>query len=240
MNAFAFATTSHAATTTVATPPPFPWVTRDEVFRIETPRLWLRWSRPRDANRLQAIAGQKDVAEMTASWPHPLPAGEAALRIDRSRHLNADGNALILAVTLKGAPDRLIGQIGCNAIAAEQLGIGYMLDPGLAGGGLATEAVGGFVHALLTYTHIDRIGASSRTNNPASRRVLEKSGFEFLRTGSLETTARGILEVDFFELCRKRWKRNLEASRRALEAANGTHAMASRDISQSASDKIPI
>jgi RimJ/RimL family protein N-acetyltransferase len=216
MNAFAISPPPYADAAAVERALPlFPWLTRDEVFRIETPRMWLRWARPRDADRLQAIAAQKSVAEMTASWPHPLPAGEAARRIDISRLLNAAGNALILALTRKGEPDRLIGQIGCNAIASEHLGIGYMLDPVLAGQGLATEAVAGFAQALLTYTHIDHIGASSRTINPASRRVLEKSGFVFLRTGSLETSARGALEVDFFGLSRAQWKRNLQVSRQA-------------------------
>jgi len=44
-------------------------------------------------------------------------------------------------------------------------------------------------------------------------RVLEKNGFVFQRSGSLDTTARGALEVDFFKLSRERWKRNLQASR---------------------------
>ena len=43
-------------------PDTFPWVTRDEVFRVESPRLWLRWLRATDANALQRIAGIAAVA----------------------------------------------------------------------------------------------------------------------------------------------------------------------------------
>ncbi len=230
MNALTLAPSSHApAHLTPAAEPVFPWVTRDEVFRIETPRLWLRWATHADADRLQSIASRPSVAEMTASWPHPLPEGEAARRIAASRELNAGGRGLILALTLKGAPDRLIGQIGCNAVNVEHLGIGYMLDPALAGRGLATEALGGFVRALFTHTSIDHVAASSRVANPASRRVLEKTGFVFERTGALETSVRGTLDVDFLALSRTAWKRQLQSRRARLYAVKGQGSENGRD-----------
>jgi RimJ/RimL family protein N-acetyltransferase len=186
--------------------PLFPWITRDEVFRIETPRLWLRWSRLSDANALHAIASQAAVATMTATWPHPLPEGEAARRIASARALNANGEAVILALTLKGEPDRLIGQIGCNALPADYMGIGYIIDPGLSNRGIATEAVRGFVDALFAFSPLKHFTASSRTVNPASKRVLEKNGFLHQGRGMLETDQRGPVEVDFLELSRVRWR----------------------------------
>jgi RimJ/RimL family protein N-acetyltransferase len=218
----------------------FPWITRDEVFRIETPRLWLRWQRPGDADALQAIAGQRRVAEMTATWPHPLPAGEAAARIAAGRLVNAEGSGLILALTRKGDSDRLIGQIGCNALAAAHLGLGYMLDPAFAGQGLATEAVHGFVRVLFTHTSLQHIAASCRVNNPASRRVLEKVGFQHTRTGAFETVARGTVETDFLELSRSDWRHQLAAARRATMIANVPRLPAGRDISAAAGAKTLI
>ena len=197
----------------------FPWVTRDEVFRIETPRMWLRWPRLADAADLHRIAGQASVAEMTATWPHPLPEGEAASRIASARVLNAEGSALILALTLKGDPGRLIGQIGCNALAAEHLGIGYMIDTAFAGQGLASEAVREFVRVLFTHTPLTHIAASCRLINPASRRVMEKVGFQYIRTGAFETVARGTVEVDFLELSRRDWKQRLSAVRQAMQSS---------------------
>jgi RimJ/RimL family protein N-acetyltransferase len=217
--------------------PLFSWITRDEVFRIETPRMWVRWMTAADAACLQAIGAHKGVAEMTATWPHPLLAGEAGRRIAASRALNAKGNALILGLTLKGHPNCVIGSIGCNALPTEHLGIGYMLDPALAGRGLASEALGGFVRALFTYTKIARIGASSRIINPASRRVLEKNGFVHEHSGVLETKARGPLEVDFLMLTRAIWKANLVRSRRHLRVINQTMP-GGRDISAGLGDKI--
>ena len=45
----------------------FPELTRDDVFRLETRRLWLRWPRMADATAILKLAGEKAVAEMTAS-----------------------------------------------------------------------------------------------------------------------------------------------------------------------------
>ncbi len=217
--------------------PLFPWMTRDEVFRIETKRLWLRWPRLSDAEALHAIASQHSVATMTATWPHPLAEGEAARRVGQARDLNASGEALILALTLKSAPDRLVGQIGCNALPSEHLGLGYMLDPSLNGNGYATEAVHAFVTALFTYTHVPRITASARVTNEASRRVLEKTGLARTGSGMLDTPAHGPMQVDFLELSRAAWKRQLEPARHAmlaraasLAASAGASAGADRPV----------
>ena len=47
----------------------FPDITRDDVFRIETPRLWLRWPERRDCAAIRAYASCFAVADMTSSAP---------------------------------------------------------------------------------------------------------------------------------------------------------------------------
>jgi hypothetical protein len=51
----------------------FPDLTRDDVFRIETRRLWLRWPTAKDRDAILKLAGDRAVAEMLARVPHPLP-----------------------------------------------------------------------------------------------------------------------------------------------------------------------
>lgn len=199
---------------TEAEPNVFPWVTRDEVFRVETPRMWLRWPRQSDAAALQAIAGRAEVAMRTSTWAHPLPEGEAGRRIQAARTLNRDGRSLILAITLKGAPDTLIGTIGSGPPVEGAATIGYMLDPARQGRGLATEATQAFVRMLFTHTSVELIATAAQVTNVASRRVLEKNGFELIRTGAFETKVRGVHEMDFLELARADWKEWLDASRR--------------------------
>ena len=91
----------------------FPEITRDDVFRLETRRLWLRWPDAGDAVAITAIAGHRDVADLTAHVPHPYPKGEAARRIDRWRTKNTAGTGLTLAMTAHRQPDRTpIGIVG--------------------------------------------------------------------------------------------------------------------------------
>jgi RimJ/RimL family protein N-acetyltransferase len=194
---------------------------RDEVFRIETQRLWLRWPRLADAVALQRAASVKEVAEMTASWPHPLPEGEAARRIARLRQSNADGKSLVLAMAEKREPDSLIGMLGVHvAPEADHLGLGYLLDRAFHGRGLMAEAVSGLVAAVFTYSGCRRIRAASRIINPASARVLDKCGFAPLGPGLQEAAARGgAVEVENFELGRADWRRTMAWRRRAAQSS---------------------
>src|SRR3954449_3057759 len=90
----------------------FPDLTRDDVFRLETRGLWLRWARLADAQAIVRLAGEKSVAEMTARIPHPYHPDDAERFIFMSRRSNADGQGLQLAITPKGRPNSLIGMVG--------------------------------------------------------------------------------------------------------------------------------
>jgi RimJ/RimL family protein N-acetyltransferase len=204
----------------------FPDLTRDDVFRIETPRLWLRWMRHADAPALADVAGRREVAEMTGTFPHPLPAGEAERRVFEARKANATGTALVLGMTLKHRPAALIGSIGLSLTtdrhAAGVPGLGFMLHPDVWGQGYATEAVQAMLDTVFTYTAAQDVAASVRVINPASRRVLEKCGFRQTGTGLVDLPARGgMLPCDSFALDRKAWA--------ALKAWGRAPAAAGRD-----------
>lgn len=142
---------------------------------------------------------------MTATWPHPLPAGETARRIARIRDSNSAGRALTLALTRKALPTQAIGMIGGgpdenNPGAFE---IGYMLAPSTWRQGLMTEAVTAYARMIFWLTGAKQIAATARTDNPASRRVLEKAGFNRHASLSLDMAARGgAIPVDQFLLVR--------------------------------------
>jgi hypothetical protein len=90
----------------------FPDLTRDDVFRLETRRLWLRWPRLADAQAIVRLAGEKSVAEMTAVIPHPYPPQAAERFVFEARKANAGGEGLQMAITPKGKPNALIGVVG--------------------------------------------------------------------------------------------------------------------------------
>jgi RimJ/RimL family protein N-acetyltransferase len=186
----------------------FPDLTRDDVFRLETRGLWLRWARLADAQAIVRLAGEKSVAEMTARIPHPYHPDDAERFIFQSRRSNADGHGLQLAITPKGRPNSLIGMVGIGP--DPEMGkpsLGYWLGTPYWGKGYATEAARALIDAFFAYGEMDELTASARVINPASRRVLEKCGFAYQGAGLVELPARGgLYPADHFRLDRRAWE----------------------------------
>jgi len=183
-----------------------PEITHTDVFRLETVRLWLRWPEPRDEAAIAEFAAREEVATMTASWPHPLPAGEVARRIGWVRDNNGTGRTLTLAITRKATPSTVIGLIGGSPDKdAPQVshGVGYMLAPGHWGQGVISEALAAYRDVIFQLTPVGQLTAYVRTINPASRRVLEKTGFRHVERTAMDMPARGTaIPVDRFALDR--------------------------------------
>ena len=156
----------------------FPELTRDDVFRIETKRLWLRWARMTDTADILYVMGEKQVAEMTATWTHPLDEHEINRRIFEMRKFNALGNGLQLVMALKSDPDAIIGLVG-GTFTGQTFDIGYALHPEFQGFGYATEAVQALMDAVFTLSDASRAHAIVRGSSERAHRVLIKSGFEF-------------------------------------------------------------
>lgn len=186
----------------------FPDLTRDDVFRLETRRLWLRWPRLADAQAVVRLAGEKAVADMTARIPHPYHPEQAERFIFQARRTNANGDGLQLAITPKGKPNSLIGMVGISADPdTGKPNLGYWLGIPAWGQGYATEATRALIDAFFAYGDGEEITACARVINPASRRVLEKCGFAYQGAGLSELPARcGLYPVDHFRLDRRTWE----------------------------------
>jgi RimJ/RimL family protein N-acetyltransferase len=185
----------------------FPDLTRDDVFRLETRRLWLRWPRHADGPAIVRLAGDRAVAEMTASIPHPYPPDGATTFVFEARKSNALGRGLQLAVTPKKKPNQLIGMVGIRATDTGAPDLGYWLGRRHWGRGFMTEAARALVDAFFAYMDGRELAACARIDNPASRRVLEKCGFAHAGSCSKAFPARGaVLPVDTFGLDRRAWR----------------------------------
>ena len=169
----------------------FPDIARDDVFRLETKRLWLRWPRVADAKAIERYSSRLEVAKMTARIPHPYPPGEAERFIFTAREANAVGRDLILVIApIRGKRDP-IGMISLESRLQGRLTLGYALAPEVWGKGLATEAALAAIDAGFSLTSAVEMLATAHIENPASRRVLEKCGF--IHSGSgLE----GVVDLD--------------------------------------------
>ena len=169
----------------------FPDLARDDVFRIETPRLWLRWPRICDAAAIHKFCSQWEVARFTARIPHPYPQGSAERFIYAAREANASGRDLTLVMTpIKGKRDA-VGSISLESRGKDRLALGFVLAPEAWGKGLATEAAQAMIDAGFGLTPAVEILASVRVENEASRAVIEKCGLALAGTGLQGAPARG-------------------------------------------------
>jgi RimJ/RimL family protein N-acetyltransferase len=187
----------------------FPDIARDDVFRLETKRLWLRWPRVADAPAIQRYSSKWEVAQFTARIPHPYPPGEAERFIFAARQANAAGQDMILAIASNRGKRDPFGMISVESRRQERLTLGYALSPEAWGKGYASEAAQAIVDASFLLTTAIEILASARLENAASRRVLENCGFVHIGLGQEGAPARGgMVDVDRFRLERSIWARD--------------------------------
>ncbi|HEX4767309.1 MAG TPA: GNAT family protein [Lichenihabitans sp.] len=200
----------------------FPDIVREEIFRLETQRLWLRWPLTTDAAvvpadrppPVQAQQGREALPEAASGDPYGVAssdgAGDRIGRTEALRAANAAGTALHLVLTGRGLDRRVFGAIGLTPIRERiencGLKLAGTLDPNRCGQGLMTEAVQAMVDAAFMLTDTPLIAASARVRDPAFRRVLEKCGFSYCGNG-LDTpnSGAGLVASDRFRLDRKAW-----------------------------------
>jgi RimJ/RimL family protein N-acetyltransferase len=179
---------------------------------LETERLVLRAPRLADVKAIVRLVGDRRIAENTARIPHPYGADDAEQFL---AIVNRQEGEATFAILLKG---ELIGMCGVEPRegAAE---IGYWLGVPYWNHGYATEAVRAVIdHAFRDLEH-EALQAGARVSNPASRRVLEKCGFQWTGVGLYRIRAiNSSAPLDRFRLDRGLWA-SLKAWGRVKEVA---------------------
>ncbi|MEM1235472.1 MAG: GNAT family N-acetyltransferase [Pseudomonadota bacterium] len=155
---------------------------------VETERLILRPLRTSDKGLLDMYAGDKRVAEMTTSIPHPLPPGASEAFIKQALAANRVEDVWVLDGLAAGLSE-LVGLVGLERMGRDQSEIGYWLAPAFWHMGLAREAVA----ALLAANPQDSetIFGSVFQDNTASARVLTHCGFTYIGDAEAHSVARG-------------------------------------------------
>jgi len=179
---------------------------------LETERLMLRTPQSGDINAIVRLVNDRRVAENTARIPHPYGVDDAERFIAAVNR--QDGEATFVV-----SHDRDL--IGVCGVEPRENGteIDYWLGAHYWGRGYATEAVRAVIdHAFGALGH-DTLQAGARVSNPASRRVLEKCGFQWTGVGLYRIRAiNSSAPLDRFRLDRGLWA-SLKAWGRAREMA---------------------
>lgn len=173
---------------------------RDDVVPVlATERLVLRAPRRSDVKAIASLADDRRIAANTARIPHPYGIEDAEQFI---ASVNKREGEACFVIMLECAP------VGVCSVDLREDGpeVGYWLGVAYWGRGFATEAVRAVIdHAFGDLEH-EALISGARVNNPASRRVLEKCGFQW--TGVRLSRIRAInsaAPIDRFRLDRGLW-----------------------------------
>lgn len=148
---------------------------------LQSPRLRLRAPRREDAPRIAELAADRDIARMTTRMPHPYALADAEGFVERASTADLRRDATFVVED----GDGVVGALGFFTDGGPGPELGYWIGRPCWGRGYATEAA----EAALEWAH-ERWGkrvvvAGYFADNPASGRVLEKTGF--LPTGVVES-----------------------------------------------------
>jgi RimJ/RimL family protein N-acetyltransferase len=176
---------------------------------LETERLVLRAPRLEDAKALATLANDRRIAENTLRIPHPYSLADAQTFIT---HANAGDCGIVLLITARSGT--IVGACGLDGDTPE---IGYWLGVPFWGKGYATEAARALIDHAFGELDCEALLGGARVSNPASRRVLEKCGFQWTGVGLYRIRAlKSSAPVDRFRLDRRLWASLRSWGRRAV------------------------
>lgn len=137
---------------------------------IRTARLLLRPLDEGDIDVIVRLAGDWDVASMTARIPYPYTAADA-----RAWLAELEPGEVVRGIERDG---ELVGATGClPALDGGSAEIGYWIGKPYWGNGYATEAATALVAHCFATLPYDRLTCCHFSDNAASARVIAKLGF---------------------------------------------------------------
>ena len=168
-------------------------------------RLVLRSPHVEDIDALAHLANNAAIATMVARMPHPYTAKDAA---DFVRRTNIGEIGKCVYAITKAENGEFLGCCALEPHAADEdtLEMGYWLGEPYWNRGYATEAAHALIDMAFRTRDIARIDARCRVTNIASRRVIQKCGFQFQGSGMVGNLAMGgMVPVEWYRLDRKTW-----------------------------------
>lgn len=173
---------------------------------LYTERLILRPHTIWDADELQKIINDKDIASTTLNVPHPYTLEDALDFLSKREESYEETGSPQFAITKKD--ETIIGGIGLSLRREyESAELGYWIGKTYWGKGYCTEAAFTVLKYGFAIMGLNRIYATHFTRNPASGRVMQKIGMK--HEGHLRQSIKkwdkfedeeiyGILKSEFF------------------------------------------
>jgi RimJ/RimL family protein N-acetyltransferase len=173
---------------------------RQEIPVLKTERLILRAPRLADVKAIAQLANDRRIAENAVRIPHPYGTEDAEQFVASVNHRDGE----VCFVTICSGKPIGICSVDLREDSAE---LGYWLGAAYWGHGFATEAA----RAVIDYAFGDLghqvLFSGARVSNPASRRVLEKCGFQWTSVRLVRIRAiNSAAPVDRFRLDRGLWE----------------------------------
>jgi len=167
---------------------------------LESERLVLRAPCFEDAETIARLANDRRIGENTTRIPYPYRLADAEAFIAQA---NKGQGELSLLITFDGEP---IGGCGLAQLEGPAPDLGYWLGAPYWGNGYATEASRALIDHAFAALGCEALQAGARVTNPASRRVLEKCGFQWTGVGLYRIRAlNSSAPIDRFRLDRGIW-----------------------------------
>lgn len=209
----------------------------DGIPVLATMRLRLRAPAAADAKAIASLINDRRIAENTARIPHPYSVADAHAFLGQ---VNRDPRQPTFAIT---RPDgTLIGGCGIHVLSGGEPELGYWIGLPHWGHGYATEAARAVLDHAFGALGYGRLTSRARVSNPASRRVLEKCGFQWtgvslIRIHALKSSA----PVDCFRLDRGLWAslrswgraNRVARARKTREAGSGEQSVCEQSSCES-------
>jgi len=167
---------------------------------LETERLTLRRPTLADVKAIACLANDRRIAENTRRLPHPYLPDHATEFV---RATMDDRGDVAFLIENNHTP---IGMVGIGWREPDLPELGCWLGVAHWGRGFGTEAARATIDYCFDETGAESLCAGARVANPASRKVLEKCGFQWIGVELHRFEALGSSSpVDSFRLSRSVW-----------------------------------
>lgn len=174
---------------------------------LVTDRLLLRRLELEDADRVEELASDYELAKTTLTVPHPYPAGSAADFIPSM--WAAEDKGLVVFAIVEKESGSLIGIINIKQTLAYKRGeLGYWVGRPYWGKGYGTEAARMVVAYGFEELGLNKVFAGAFADNPGSWRIMEKVGMKHEGTWRQHAMRDGrFVDLAYYGVLREEYER---------------------------------